>query len=779
MQRYGYFSSDNNEYVVTSPVVEKPLENYIFNDRYFTCTFHTGNGFSKYVSAEGNSIQIIEGSKEPGFFTNNRLIYIKDEQTGECWNVGYYPLCKNTEKYECRHGLGYSVITNITNGIRASWRIFVPSGNEPIEIWTLNIENMCHDKRVLSIFAMSELSLKSTDPLYGHESYLSSKLLNRTNGVAARKVAMNLLHPYFGAIFISSGCLVSRDGKMDAFTGQFRTLANPVAIEKGMCSDSVSSRDNIGAVLHYRIELDKEGLHRNDFIAGAVNVYEIEDSAYQHHNKYFSDDGKTIDYSFNALIDKTKERLSKIQINTPDSMLNSVYNSWIPQLIEYGVTHCRWGTMGFRDIVQQAQGAAMIGSADKCSSRIRQALSHQYSNGYAVRSFPAVHSDSKMKYADSAFWIINAVTEYLKETGDIGFIDEMIQFLDGGNATVWQHLERALEALGRERGEHGLCLIYEGDWNDSMTHVGRNGRGESVMLSQSYCFACMLMEELADYLKKDDTSRKYHHEYEAMKQAINKYCWDGDWYIRAFDDHGNTIGSNINDEGKIFLNTQSWALISKIPSADRTEQMLRSINKFLYTSFGYALHYPTYTKINGNIGRLTCLEPGCSENASVYTHGNAFFALGLLKQEMADEAFDVIKKIMPYNPENPSGAVIPYQLANGYGGIDHRYEPGRAQYGWVTGSGSWMYMIMIDYVFGVRKTYEGIILQPLLPSLWGNASIKRTFRGCTYEINYTRDKGNGSGNKIIKMLINGTECDFNGYLPIRKGEILKIDVLIK
>jgi len=200
-----------------------------------------------------------------------------------------------------------------------------------------------------------------------------------------------------------------------------------------------------------------------------------------------------------------------------------------------------------------------------------------------------------MKYADSAFWLVTAITEYLKETGDFAFLAGHHPYFDGGAGTVREHLERAADALGRERGPHGLCLIHEGDWNDSLTHVGRRRKGESVMLSQSFCYACLLLEELAIHLGDDTAAREYRSAYRSMRENLIAHCWDGEWFVRAFDDDGRAIGSKTNTEGRIFLNAQSWAILSQTVPDGRLEAMLASVDRHLGTPYGYMLHYPTYT----------------------------------------------------------------------------------------------------------------------------------------------------------------------------------------
>jgi cellobiose phosphorylase len=430
--------------------------------------------------------------------------------------------------------------------------------------------------------------------------------------------------------------------------------------------------------------------------------------------------------------------------------------------------------LGFRDIVQQSQGALMFHADDKPRRRLMQALSHQHRNGLGVRSFPTVHTDSKMRYSDSSLWLVFALTEYLKESGDFSLLKEGIPFLDGGKDTAWGHLKRAMDTLWKDRGARGLCRIHQGDWNDSLTHVGREGRGESVWLTQAFCAACLRMEELARYLGDGRQASLHVRRHSLLTKVLNSKAWDGGWYVRAFDDDGKPIGSKRNRYGRIFLNTQTWALLSHTVPARRIKTMLKNTRRFLWTPYGYSLLHPTYMERRDNVGRLSCVEPGCAENGSVYTHGNAFLAVALLEHGMAEEGFEAIRRIMPCNPENPSDSVIPFQLANGYGGPAHRTDPGRAAYGWSTGSGAWLHQAMVEYLFGLRRTYDGLVLRPCLPASWRDVSVSRVYRGTTYRVRCRRRKG--KGNRILSLEIDGRSADPCAPLPVRKGRGVEVDV---
>jgi len=773
----GKIERASGDFVIDTPVAARPQENFLFNDRYFACVHQTGNGFSKYTDPRGYATDIVAGTSEPAYNTNSRLVYLRDDETGACWNVGYYPLCRRHDSYECRHSPGVSSVSNRTNGILAVWRLFVPANDDPVEVWTLTLENMGRRERRLSVFAMAELSLESSAPLYGHQSYLSSCILEKPHGVAARKVAMDMPNPYFGAVFLSHCKPASVDGDMNAFMGQFRTLANPRALEKGRCSGSIASRDRVAGVLHHRVKLEARRGWRNDYVVGAADVSRLEHDAADYHGTYLSDRGQAVDETLVYTLAKHEELFSNVSARLPDYRLGALVNRWIPLLIKWGVTSGRWGMLGFRDILQQSQGALMLGMRPEVTARLEQALSHQHTSGYAVRSFPAVHEDSGMKYADSCVWLIGGVTEYLKEYGCMDFLEQRSPLLDGPPNTVMSHLVRAMEALWKNRGAHGLCLMHEGDWNDSLTHVGREGRGESVWLSQAFCWSCLQMAELSAYLGDTGAAQTYTKYYDAVAHALNKHCWDGGWYIRAFDDGGGMLGSKACRQGRIFLNTQSWALMSKTVTPDRVKPMLKSIRRHLRTAYGYMLLHPTYTEMDENIGRLSCLEPGCSENGSVYTHGNAFLAVGLFGHGMADEGYDVVTRIMPFNPKNPSRSVMLYQLSNGYGGPAHRNDPGKAQFGWSTGSGAWLHQAVIEYMLGLRRTYDGLVMKPCLPSAVRRPAVRRRYRDTVYNVSYIR--GSIKGNRIERLRVDGEDCDPTSPLPVRPGTEVRVEITLK
>ena len=450
-------------------------------------------------------------------------------------------------------------------------------------------------------------------------------------------------------------------------------------------------------------------------------------------------------------------------------------NIWIKHQTTFGARWCRWGWMGYRDIVQHGYGVSSV-DPDRTKEILEVAFKHQYASGLALRGWNPV--DEK-PYSDSALWLVFTLISYLKETNDQTFLQQRIKYYDEGEATVLEHIECALNFLENNKGQHDLCLIKFGDWNDSLTAIGKEGRGESVWLSMAYAEALAQMKELYDYLDDTIKSQNYQDRYTHIKEAINSHAWDGEWYARCFDDNGRAIGSNESDQGKIFLNAQSWAMISGIANEERTSKLIDSSNKLLRSELGYLLLAPTFMEFDPNIGRISCLEPGICENGTVYSHVNVWMILGLLKAGRVDEAYDAFKAITPGylnsgNDADPKQKMPPYIYANGYYGPAHRNNKFQMEFTWITGSVAWHYNTITKNMIGVQPHYDGLFINPLLPKDWPSASMSRNFRDRQFEISIERV----SGVKVQKVFLNDKEIE-GDFIPLEQCKrINRVQVLI-
>ena len=315
------------------------------------------------------------------------------------------------------------------------------------------------------------------------------------------------------------------------------------------------------------------------------------------------------------------------------------------------------------------------------------------------------------------------------------------------------HVERALDFLEHNKGEHELCLIKFGDWNDSLTAIGKEGRGESIWLSMAYAEALREMQSLYRELNQTEKLSDFSRRYEHIKEALNRHAWDGEWYVRCFDDNGRPIGSSSNEQGKIFLNAQSWALISGIADEERTAKCIHSADALLSTRMGYLLLAPTFMKPDDHIGRISCLEPGICENGTVYSHVNAWMVMGLLRAGMPDKAYETFRRITPGYPtegeDDPKQKMPPYIYANGYFGPDHRNNKFQMEFTWITGSVAWYYNVLSREMLGIQPEYGGLRIDPRLPSHWDHCSAQRKFRGKKFQITMERSEV-----AVIRIILN-------------------------
>jgi cellobiose phosphorylase len=630
--------------------------------------------------------------------------------------------------------LGYTIIESVTQDIKSTLRIFIPIGKDPVELWTLTLSDVNDRKRDLSVFVYNQIQFKFKWGFdsYGDMFYRSSSWDKSINALVASKHPYRRPHNHLIAFLAADAPIVSFDGTRDAFVGSYNTLKNPRAVIAGTCSNTVGSSD--ATIMAAQFDVALRGEHCLNFMLGATDN---ENKIAAIKAKYFG----VMDSAFAQLRAEKQKLIQHNFIRTPDDHFDRMVNIWLKQGASFGAAWCRWGWMGYRDIVQHGLGISTI-DPQRTKQILREAFQHQFQSGFALRGWNPIDEKS---YSDSALWLIFTLTAYLKETGDMDFLAEPIPFHDGGAVSVMDHIDAALNSLENNRGSHGLCLIKFGDWNDSLTAVGRQGRGESIFLSQLYAEALREMIDLAEFRADDIRKKDFTARREQMLKAINS-AWDGGWYLRCYDDSGKPIGSRENDQAQIFMEPQAWALICGAADADRVSRMLVACDERLGTPLGYRLLAPTFCRIDDNVGRISSMEPGICENGTIYSHLNIWMMLGLLRYGMADRALALWRaNITGYlkDEKDLRGRVPPYMMANCYYGPDHRNNAYQMEFTWVTGSLAWMNIVPMRDMLGIQAGYRGLIINPCLPQEWNEVSATRSYRGGKYAITITRgaDKG--------------------------------------
>ncbi len=539
------------------------------------------------------------------------------------------------------------------------------------------------------------------------------------NTVITEKHPENKPHDYLIGFTAADAKIDAWDGSKEKFVGRYNKLNEPLRVIEGRCTNTPGTNEFTAAVLQFDLVLGPSEDRAINLVTGAADSV---DSIRSMRRKYLS---KTDDFFAELKKEKTAEAGSN-RLKTPDNHLNRLINIWAKQQTLFGSVWTRWGMRGYRDIVQHALGVTAF-RPDISRSVLCKALKFQYKHGMALRGWDPV---DKKAYS--------------------------------GTADVMTHIETAMTYLEENKGIHGLCLIKYGDWNDSLTAIGKAGKGESVWLSMAYAAALLQLEELYRYLDKPERAADCRGRYAVMKDAVNTHAWEGDRYIGCYSDSCRKIYSKENREGRIYINTQSWAVISGIADKDKVEAMLRAMDAELLTGYGYLLSAPTFFDFDPEIGRITAMEPGIAENGTVYSHGNAFMLRALLQLGMGDRAYELFQRIAPgyYRDETPTKAESPaYVFTNCYYGPDHRHSPYRMEYSWITGSAAWFYHLMTEWMPGLRKAYDGFHLDPVLPAAWDRLELEKTLQGRQFTIRIEkRPQPAGSG---IKIKLNGSELPDN------------------
>ncbi len=746
---YGHFSEDGTEFIITNPECPRAFDNFLWNEASFANVQQTGVGCFDYQVDGTEAVQLLTGIGRVCDFDvfgrdhlMSRLVYIRDNDTGEYWNLNWEPSCMPYEKFECRQGLGYTLLSNTTNQVEAGFRIFVPQGRDPVELWDLRFKNHSSKPRNISVFlyVQFQFAFKWGFNSYGDAIYRETHLNEKLNAVVASKHPFRKPHGHLTGFLAGDRPIAAFDGSREAFVGTYRTLKDPIAVERGQSSNTPGSADATVGALQFNFMLTPG---EETKLSALLGVADDESGVAVLRERYL---GKSAKY-FAEIQALHASRVSTNHVKTPDPVFDQMVNIWIKQAAAYGSTWCRWGWNGYRDIVQHGLGVSAQNPA-RTREILLEALRYQFSNGLALRGWNPV--DEK-PYSDSALWLVFTLCSYLKETGDLDLLEQTVPYYDGGTDTVLGHIRTALDFLEANKGSHQLILIKFGDWNDSLTGVGKEGRGESVWLSIAYAEAMREMAALMEATGQKPAADDYQKRREAIADAVNKHAWDGGWYKRCYDDAGQAIGSSDNRFARIFMEPQCWALIAGIADAERAEKLERSCDEHLLTDLGYMLLTPPYTELDPNIGRISSMEPGIAENGTIYTHLNIWMILGLLRQGKADKAYDIFRRITPAYKDNDAKRKASFLYANCYFGPGHRNRPFQQEFTWITGSYAWLNTVLLNEMIGLKPGYAGLAIEPCLPKEWKEVEAERRWRGTTYRIRLLNPKGISRGKVSITM----------------------------
>lgn len=790
--RYGYFDNASREYVIDRVDVPASWTNYIGLKDFYGVFNHTAAGYVLYKSPEYHRITRFRPNGPvdgPGHY-----VYLRDNDTGDFWSVSWQPVGKPKEHYSCRHGLSYSKYLCDYSGINAQQTLFAAI-DDPVEIWDVRLRNDSGKKRNLSVFSYLEfsfhqipmdnqnfqMSLYATGSRY-EDGIIEEDLYYEEDGFQ-----------FFTADFTPDGFDCCRD----AFLGDYRTERNPQAVETGKCSGSFRKGGNHCGALMKTITLEPGQEQRLLFLLGEGGL----ETGRTMRRKYTQ---QRVDRDFAETAKFWDERLKCLQVSTPSEAMNTELNIWNLYQSEINVMFSRFTSfievggrvgLGYRDT---AQDAMMVVHADPegCKKRIVQLLKALTYEGYGLHLFEPRWFEPEEKQqsfksptvvptpdksqivhglkdacADDALWLVSSIVQYVRETGDVGFVDTVVRYADDGEGTVYDHMKRILDFSAKQVGAHGICKGLRADWNDCLNLGG----GESAMVSFLHYWAICNFVELAKKLGRNGDAEYYETMAAAVKKISRQELWDGQWFIRGITAKGRKIGTQADTEGRVHMESNTWAVLSGVADPEQGKLAMDAVDEYLYTPYGLMLNAPCFTVPDDDIGFVTRVYPGLKENGSIFSHPNpwAWCAEAVLgRGSRAMKFYDALCPAMQ-NDRIEVRKAEPYSYCQFVSGRDHTTF-GEAHHPFMTGSAGWAYYAATQYLLGVRPEFDSLTVDPCIPADWKEFTADRIWRGAEYRIRVTNPKGVEKG--VAEIRLNGETVD---SIPVQApGSVSEIEVIM-
>ncbi len=779
--KYGHFTEDGNEYVIKTYKTPKPWINVISNGEYGLVISQTGGGFSWLEHSEFNRLN--RWHQDLVMDDWGKYFYIKNNKTNELFSPTWKPVKTNLDSFQCHYGFGYAKFSSEYKGIKILLTLFVPL-NDQIEVWNFQIQNDTDENLDLSVYSYFEWCLGSSADHHRefHKTFIETDFDESINAMIATKRLWeipisnrghwNIEYPYFGFIG-SNKKITDYDGDKESFIGQYGTLDKPAGIYSPNLSRKLGKwNDSIGTV---KVDLNISEHSKDDisfFIGLKKNKSHIKQSVLYYSNE---------DNLRNAFEDVKKfwqKMFSTLEIDTPDEAMNFMVNKWLRYQAIAGRLWARTayyqqsGAYGFRDQLQDSLVYLPI-NPKLTEKQIRLHARHQFQDGTVLHWWhPISETGLPTMMTDDLLWLPFLIINYIDETGDFKILDIKEPYYDNKRKkdSLFNHSVNAIERVLKRMSKRGLPLIGAGDWNDGLSAVGLDMKGESIWLAEFFYLILNRFAEVCERTNKIKYAKRFRQKAHQLKKSFDKYAWDGQWFYRATKDNGEKIGSRNNREGKIYLNAQTWSVISGIAENYRGIRAMDAVTKHLLRKNGCLLLSPAYTQPDEMIGYLSRYAPGRRENGGVYSHAAtwAIWAYSLVSDNI--NAFNSYKNLCPvYNGLNPDEYIAePYVMP---GNIDGPDSPnyGMAGWTWYTGSANWFQKAIVDWLLGIRASIDGLVVNPCIPDDWKEYSVKRNFRGATINIKVINQ---GTKNpKFNYMIVDGKKTQLNIIKPGRKKNI--------
>ncbi len=800
--KFGYFDDSNQEYVITTPKTPLPWINYLGCNEFFSLISNTCGGYTFYKDAKLLRLTRYRYNNVPTDM-GGKYFYIKDG--GTVWNPGWQPAKTELDSYECRHGMGYSRFTSSKDQVQAEVLTFVPMGDN-CEVTRLTLKNTGSREKELKVFSYVEWCLwNADDDMKNFQRLLSCGEVEVVGSAIYHKTEYRERRNHY-AVYGVNAPIAGFDTIRDDFLGAYRGADNPEVVEQGQCKSPLASGLSPIACQQLDVKLAPGESKTYIFVLGYIeNPQEDKWEAPGIINKkpaqemlarYAADED--VDAAFATLKNYWKGLLGKYHVESGDEKVNRMVNTWnqyqcmVTFNMSRSASYYESGIgrgMGFRDSCQDLLGFVHL-IPDRARERIIDIASTQFEDGSAYHQYQPLtkkgNSDIGSGFNDDPLWLIAGTSAYVRETGDISILEQMVPFdNDMSKATpLMNHLKRSFDFIVNHKGPHGLPLIGRADWNDCLNlncfseHPGESfqtfGPSEGPV-AESVFIAGMFVKYGEEYaqlceLMGDSQEAAYAREQAAaMYDTILKSGWDGDWFLRAYDAYSHKVGSRECEEGQIYIEPQGFCVLAGVGVKEGlAEKALDSVKEKLDTDYGIMILQPAYTRYHLELGEVSSYPPGYKENAGIFCHNNPWVSIAETVIGRGSRAFEIYRKTCPAYVEEISEIhrTEPYVYSQMVAGRDAKFH-GEAKNSWLTGTAAWTFANISQYILGVYPTHSGLQINPCVPKGFGDFKLTREYRGAVYHIQVLNPQDVEKG--VISMTVDGTAVEGN-IIPCPKDQ---------
>ncbi len=800
--KYGHFDDEKREYVITNPKTPYPWINYLGNEDFFSLTSNTGGGYTFYKDAKFRRLTRYRYNNVP-VDDGGKYFYIKDENT--VWSPGWKPVKTELDSYECRHGMSYTKFKSSKNGVQAEVLQFIPLRFWG-EIQKASLKNNTSGVKKLKLFSFIEWALwNAEDDMTNYQRNFNTGEVEVENSVIYHKTEFKERRNHYSFYSVNEA-INGFDTDRESFIGLYNGFDSPDVASEGKSKNSMAH--GWSPIASHYIEIELQPGEEKDYIFMLGYVEVEEDNKWESKSVINKNPAKEMIAKFNT-VEKVQvafdelqvywdNLLGKINIQSGDDKLDRMVNIWNQYQCMVTFNMSRSASffesgigrgMGFRDSNQD-----LIGFVHQIPERARERIidiaSTQFEDGSCYHQYQPLTKKGNAvlggDFNDDPLWLILSTTEYIKETGDFSLLDELVPFDNDMSRAKphFEHLKASFYHVVNNLGPHRLPLIGRADWNDCLnlncfskdpnesfqtTGNKKDGSAESLMIAGLFVVYGKEYVKLCNTIGKTVEAAEAQIHVDNMIEAVKKHGWDGNWYLRAYDYYGKKVGSNENEEGKIFIESQGWCTMAEIGKEEGlVEKSLNSVKEHLDCDYGIVLNSPAFSEYKIEYGEISTYPAGYKENGGIFCHNNPWVMIGETMIGRGDQAYEYYTKIAPSFLEEISELhkVEPYVYCQMIAGKE-AFKPGEAKNSWLSGTASWNFYAITQYILGIKPDYFGLLINPCIPNSWSGFKMKRIYRDTTYNIEVKNPNNVSKG--VKEVYVNGEKINSN-IIPILEKE---------